>query len=102
MRLSSSRSRIRSSTRCGAKTRLLPLSTTKLLLAAIAWDRGIAADSDSLIVLGFDSAGQRLARALRKELRTAGVLAATGRLGFPSCSGGRRLDCFMLSETEAG
>jgi len=86
------------STLAASDTAFLPLSTTKLIVAAIAWDHGFDANADSMIVLGFDSVGRRLALMLRAQMGTGAVLAAAGQLGFPVCRGARRLDCFMLDE----
>jgi Penicillin binding protein transpeptidase domain len=80
-------------------TPVLPLSLTKLFLAASWWDRGLPERSfdcirnaapdktepmtiPDMIVIGCDLPGKQMAIALRKEIGTDGVLADLDRFGF--------------------
>jgi cell division protein FtsI/penicillin-binding protein 2 len=74
-------------------TRLLPLSTVKLMVAASWWGHEesthlILPDSERLltdsIVVGNDDAGRRIASALRESIGTEPVLKDLNRYGFPS------------------
>lgn len=67
-----------------SQERLPPLSTVKLLLAALAWDHRVASPVDvhALIVTGSDADGRQLALALRRRLGSAVVLGALARSGF--------------------
>jgi hypothetical protein len=78
---------------------VLPLSTTKLFLAAMALDRGVhsSVDVPDLIVHGSDADGRTLALELRHSTGTATILADLARFGFPPCSAKRALNCFSLS-----
>jgi hypothetical protein len=76
------------------KGSVLPLSLSKLLLAASWWDhereirrapREQPIDVREMLVLGSDSAGRTLATELRHALGPARVLADLARYGFPEC-----------------
>lgn len=83
---------------------LLPLSTVKLMLAAIYWEhkaqlpKAIAPDMDALIALGRDNPGRVLALDLRRALGARTVLDDLRRFGFPPCSPGTSQNCTTLSE----
>ena len=70
---------------------LLPLSLTKLFLAASWWDRaaqlppGAGRDVHEMLVDGSDSIGRRLAVDLRRAVGSAAVLADLRRFGLPPC-----------------
>lgn len=78
---------------------VLPLSTVKLFVAALAWDRGLhtAIDIPALIAQGSDADGRTLALELRHAAGTAAILADFTRLGFPPCGAHRTMNCFSLS-----
>ena len=81
----------------GRQEGILPLSTTKLLLEAIALERGVPADLDRLIAQGVDNDGRNLALALRHRFGSAAVLDDLSRLGFPACGARETPGCFSLS-----
>jgi hypothetical protein len=87
-------------------TAMLPLSTVKLMVAAMWWDHEEASrlkleNSEQLladsIVSGNDNAGRRLASALRDAVRTDAFLKELERYGFPTetnASAARKDDAF--------
>jgi hypothetical protein len=65
---------------------VLPLSTTKLLIAASFLEHGHGVlDTDALIVHGSDRAGRELALGLRRSLGSGTLLADLARFGFARC-----------------
>jgi hypothetical protein len=88
----------------GDGARSLPLSTVKLIVAAIYWERkaqlpkSIAPDMDVLIAQGRDGPGRALALDLRRALGAKAVLDDLRRFGFPPCSPGTSQNCTTLSE----
>ena len=73
---------------------LLPLSLTKVLLAASWWDherqiasahRAAPIDVHEMLVTGSDSAGRLLANALRAAVGSQVALDDLNRFGFPPC-----------------
>jgi cell division protein FtsI/penicillin-binding protein 2 len=73
---------------------VLPLSLTKVLLAASWWDhehqinashRGAPTDVREMLVTGSDSAGRLLANALREAVGSQVVLDDLNHYGFPPC-----------------
>jgi cell division protein FtsI/penicillin-binding protein 2 len=87
-------------------TAVLPLSTVKLMVAAMWWNHEEASSAklenseqflaDSL-VSGNDNAGRRLSSALREAIGTEAFLQELERYGFPSgtnASGGRKDEAF--------
>jgi transpeptidase family protein len=92
-------------------TPVLPLSLTKLFLAASWWDRALPDRSfdctrsaapdkrepmtiPDMIVIGCDLPAKQMAIALRKEVGTEGVLADLERFGFGARSKSSRDDSF--------
>lgn len=65
---------------------LLPLSLTKLWLAAICWEHSPCPEAEELIVSGSDSAGRIMALTLRDQIGTRGVLDELRRFGFAAPS----------------
>ena len=76
-----------------------PLSTTKLFLAALAWEHGIKTSVDlrELIAQGSDADGRMLALELRHGAGSEAILANLARFGFPTCAAQQTLNCFALS-----
>jgi beta-lactamase class D len=65
-----------------ADRRLLPLSTIKLYLAAVWWDRGQPGSLDDMLVDGRDQPGKDRAVELRKKFGGAAILEDLGRYGL--------------------
>ena len=78
---------------------ILPLSTTKVFLAAMAWDRQLktAVSLHWLIAHGVDDDGRRVALDLRHAYGSQAVLGDLARFGFPVCRDKQSSDCFSLS-----
>jgi hypothetical protein len=92
-----------SSDSASAKPDFLPLSIVKLFLFASYWEHraalpaSISADPRELIAEGSDSAGRRLALALRHSLGSRALLRDLDRFGFPRCTAIRVVDCTSLA-----
>jgi hypothetical protein len=85
-------------------TRILPLSTTKLLLYAIYLEhhdelRTVDVDASALVARGVDNAGRKLAFELRAALGSETIAHDLAQLGFPPCSESVALNCTNLSAT---
>jgi hypothetical protein len=82
----------------------LPLSTVKLMVAAIYWEHkaqlpeSIAPDMYALIAQGKDDPGRVLALELRRALGSKAMLDDLRRFGFPRCSAATRQNCTTLSQ----
>jgi hypothetical protein len=71
---------------------ILPLSTTKLFIAASLWEHAAGPEASALdgrivemVAHSDDNEGSRLANQLRAQTGTAGVLADLARYGVPPC-----------------
>lgn len=80
----------------GVSSGLLPLSTTKVLLALLALKHHIPFNADTLLVEGSDAAGRALALTVQREVGRKAVIAELGQLGFPACTPDRVADCTTL------
>jgi hypothetical protein len=78
---------------------VLPLSTTKLFLAALSRERGVrtSVDVPQLIAQGSDADGRTLALDLRHAAGSETILADLAHFGFPACSAHQTVNCFALS-----
>lgn len=65
-----------------AAQRVRPLSTIKLYVAAVWWDRGLPGSLDDMLVDGLDAPGRERAIELRKRFGGAAVLADLRKLGL--------------------
>lgn len=82
-----------------ANTPYLPLSTTKLLIAASLLSHPIKADgaARAMLVHSRDVDARVHALAVRRALGTRAALKELASFGFPPCRAKQRVDCFALS-----
>ena len=79
---------------------ILPLSTTKLFIAASLWGHRAAGKGDAardariveMVTRSDDAGGKRLAIEIRAQAGTEVVLADLARFGMPSCGGANEKD----------